>query len=106
MLAVVVIQSAQGFNLFEFLQRKFSNVRPAYQPPPPQQRVQHERRPGEFFGHNLPQFNLRSIKTRQVQSRLQFVNDQFYTNGRKTTYHYEAIFLVNEILTAYISYDL
>merc|ERR1711953_346059 len=45
-LTCVVIQSAQGFNLFEFLQRKFSNVRPAYQPPPSQlQRVQHERRP-------------------------------------------------------------
>jgi len=36
--------SAEGFNLFEFLERKFSNVRPVYQPNP-QQRRTHRRPP-------------------------------------------------------------
>merc|ERR1711997_808950 len=42
------VVSAEGFNLFEFLERKFSNVRPVYQPSPQQKiktRVQQYRRP-------------------------------------------------------------
>ena len=45
LLLVCVIASAEAFNLFEFLERKFNNVRPVYQPPPPQKRVQQYRRP-------------------------------------------------------------
>merc|ERR1711983_244629 len=41
---VFVVASADGFNLFEFLQRKFNNDRPVYQPPP-QKRVQYRRPP-------------------------------------------------------------
>jgi len=47
-LAVILVAffvvSAEGFNLFEFLERKFSNVRPVYQPNP-QQRRTHRRPP-------------------------------------------------------------
>ena len=38
----------EGFNLFEFLERKFSQVSPKYQPNP-KNRIQHYRRPGRFL---------------------------------------------------------
>merc|ERR1712088_173959 len=48
-LAVILVAffvvSAEGFNLFEFLERKFSNVRPVYQPRPQEKRIQQYRRP-------------------------------------------------------------
>jgi len=47
-LVAFLVVSAEGFNLFEFLERKFSNVRPVYQPSPQQKiktRVQQYRRP-------------------------------------------------------------
>ena len=42
----------EGFNLFEFLERKFSQVRPKYQPNP-KNRIQHYRRPGRFLMKKL-----------------------------------------------------
>ena len=49
----------EGFNLFEFLERKFSQVRPKYQPNP-KNRIQHYRRPGMkliFKRNNITQIN-------------------------------------------------
>ena len=44
-LVAFFVVSAEGFNLFEFLERKFSNVRPVYQPRPQEKRIQQYRRP-------------------------------------------------------------
>ena len=53
-LASTLIVTAEGFNLFEFLQSKFQQVRPKYQPNP-KNRIQHYRRPAPRWPPPRPQ---------------------------------------------------